>query len=131
MNPSFNATILLLLTALSSSQAFSVTTLPTVTTNAAITSPTALFSRTRLNFKNTDDHEDKFTDQSVYAQVTAAIPSYALPTKTHASKVRAQNMLDAEISVGRVAMVAAVVLFGTELVCGTSLPEQLAVVMMM
>lgn len=128
---SLTVSITLLMVFFSSSQAFSVASPPVIKTAVASMSSTALFSNTRLNYRNTQDHEDSFTDQSVYVEASRVIPTYALPSKTNASKEaqRAGNMLDAEILVGRLAMVAAVVLIGTELVSGVSLPEQISMIM--
>lgn len=82
----------------------------------------------RLNFRNTHDHEETFIDQNFDAEATRYIPSYVLPSKAHTSR-KAQPIVtafDAELIAGRIAMVTAVVLIGTEIFSGVSLPEQIS-----
>jgi hypothetical protein len=77
--------------------------------------------RTILHYKNNED-------EVVVDNIDSKIRLEDLPRATMERKIQA-NLLRplgiAEIYIGRVAMVAAVILFGTELLTGRSLPEQI------
>lgn len=57
--------------------------------------------------------------------VSLDLPKNALPFRQDKEKV--EKLLDVEVAIGRIAMVAALVFFGVEVTTDTSIPEQIAI----
>lgn len=124
---SYVATNILLCAFASSSQAFSVRSTSSAEILPDITATTSFINFARLNFRDMHDHKEFYLDQSFDAEDAIQIPTYVLPSKADPYR-RAQSIataFDAELVMGRIAMVTAVLLIGTELVSGVSLPEQI------
>jgi hypothetical protein len=87
-------------------------------------------------FLNSEDLVDAYSSSSSPTTKPPAAKKkprwIELPIRQAAKVARAKKMVvarsleDAELVLGRVAMVAALILFGTELIAGISLPEQLS-----
>lgn len=91
-------------------------------------------SKTQLQFRRQDDDEYLYTDTTIAAGAAALNPTVAAPSKIFlpqasqdfAQRKKVEELMDAEMVLGRLAMVAAIVMFSNEVVSGTSLPEQIA-----
>lgn len=90
-------------------------------------STTMLFSKTRLQYRNQDEDEFLYTDSAVVLSETSKqrIPKAIFLPRLAQDKKRAEQMMDAEIITGRIAMAASIVMISAELVAGTSLPQQI------
>jgi hypothetical protein len=78
--------------------------------------------RSFLYYKNND--EDEMIADAIEPQVRLEdLPRSTMERKIHANLVKPLGT--AELYIGRVAMVAAVILFSTELLTGKSLPDQI------
>eukprot|EP00545_Synedropsis_sp_CCMP1620_P012937 CAMPEP_0119015422 /NCGR_PEP_ID=MMETSP1176-20130426/10985_1 /TAXON_ID=265551 /ORGANISM="Synedropsis recta cf, Strain CCMP1620" /LENGTH=151 /DNA_ID=CAMNT_0006968713 /DNA_START=120 /DNA_END=575 /DNA_ORIENTATION=+ len=108
-----------------------------LTTNTETTqesSSTMLFSKTQLNYRNQDDEDFLYTDNNVVLNPAPTVAPKVTPKKIYlphasqdcAQRKKAERMMDAEILLGRFAMMTAIVMLGTEVVVGTSLPDQIA-----
>ncbi len=130
--------IIIILAALGPANAFAFSALPPqfgvpVNTSPMTTyvkceepSPTTLFSKTRLQYRNQDDDEFLYTDSAVIVSDSfkQQIPLDIFLPRLAQDKKRAEQMMDAEMILGRIAMAASIVLISAELVAGTSLPQQ-------
>jgi hypothetical protein len=90
-------------------------------------STTMLFSKTRLQYRNQDEDEFLYTDSAVVVSETSKqhIPPAIFLPRLAQDKKRAEQMMDAEIILGRIAMAASIVMISAELIAGTSLPQQI------
>lgn len=78
--------------------------------------------RSYLHYKNKD--EDETVADTIDSQIRLEdLPRATMERKIHANLVKPLGT--AELYIGRVAMVSAVILFSTELMTGRSLPEQI------
>ena len=88
---------------------------------------TMLFSTTKLQYRNQDEEDSLYTDSTTVLDSALKVsypetrPAF-LPRK---EKRRAEQMMDAEMVLGRIAMIASSVAIVAEVVTGTSLPEQI------
>lgn len=104
----------------------------TTTSNNEQESSTILFSKTQLQYRNQDEEDFLYTDNTVAME--AASTSVAAPRKIFlpqaalesAEKKKVAEMMDTELIVGRVAMVSAIIMLTTEVMAGTSLPQQIS-----
>jgi hypothetical protein len=94
---------------------------------------TMLYSKTQLQFRSQDEDDYLYTDTTAVAAPPAAVVVAAprkifLPqaSQDFAQRQKVEELYDAEMVIGRLAMVAAIVMFSNELVSGTSLPEQIS-----
>jgi hypothetical protein len=124
---SFQTLVILFAGLVSSASAFVVSPNPVssgilvpMTGYQVSSSSTALFSKTRLNYRENDEEDRLYVDNAVVLPAKPA--GIYLPRR---SSDQMQLMDDAEMIVGRIAMVAALIMFGTELVVGTSLVDQI------
>ena len=130
--------IIIILATLGSANAFAFSASPSqfgIRANTQMTtyikceepSPTTLFSKTRLQYRNQDDDEFLYTDSAVIASESfkQQIPQAIFLPRLAQDKKRAEQMMDAEMILGRIAMAASIVLISAELVAGTSLPQQI------
>ena len=87
-----------------------------------------LFSTTKLQYRNQDEEDSLYTDSTTNVLDSALKVSYPetrpafLPRK---EKRRAEQMMDAEMVLGRIAMITSSVAIVAEVVSGTSLPDQI------
>lgn len=96
-----------------------------------------LFSKTKLQYKNQDEDEYLYVDTTlalgptVPVQVDSIVPvvdtrsTSAFLPRAEQDRKKAEQIMDAEMMIGRIAMVSALFMFGTELMSGSSLPEQI------
>lgn len=94
-------------------------------------SVTVLHSKTRLQYRNQDEDDILYTES---ADATAAasllndpskIPKAIFLPRLSQNKRRTEQMMDTEIILGRIAMMASIVMISAELSAGTSLPDQI------
>eukprot|EP00542_Grammatophora_oceanica_P016198 CAMPEP_0194046910 /NCGR_PEP_ID=MMETSP0009_2-20130614/22932_1 /TAXON_ID=210454 /ORGANISM="Grammatophora oceanica, Strain CCMP 410" /LENGTH=147 /DNA_ID=CAMNT_0038692377 /DNA_START=52 /DNA_END=495 /DNA_ORIENTATION=+ len=108
-----------------------------VPTNAAATSPTTLFAKptsTQLGYRVGEEEViELYTSTEVKTTAFDLPPSLERPVRLEevkAARVKqvavANFMLSTEMAIGRIAMISAVALLGTELILGQSIPEQIA-----
>jgi hypothetical protein len=90
-------------------------------------STTALFSKTRLQYRNQDEDQFLYTDSAVIVSEISKqnIPQAIFLPRLGQDRKRAEQILDAEMILGRIAMAASIVMISAELFAGTSLPQQI------
>lgn len=106
----------------------------TITKTASTETTTTLFSKTRLQYKNQDEVDEYLYVDNTLSEMSPLVAdvveiqrsSPAFLPRAEQDRKRADQIMDAEMMVGRTAMVAAVFLFGTELLTGSSLPDQIS-----
>lgn len=88
---------------------------------------TTLFSKTRLQYRNHDEDEFLYMSNGVIESETFKqnIPQAIFLPRPALDKKRAEQMMNTEMILGRIAMASSIVMISAELVVGTSLPQQI------
>mmetsp|Transcript_16285 Transcript_16285/g.24637 ORF Transcript_16285/g.24637 Transcript_16285/m.24637 type:complete len:126 (+) Transcript_16285:141-518(+) len=90
-------------------------------------SDTALFSTTRLHYRDHDDilvYENAEVIEQVWQEKPAFLPRHS---QESTQQKKLENLLDAEMIIGRIAMLASIVLLSAEVVGGKSILEQFSI----
>ena len=126
--------LLIILASLSSSSAFLVPTAPSHFGVLRMTkeSCTQLCSKTKLQYRNqAEDDSLYFTDSSeaiansLQERSNQVPPSMFLPRQSQRNASRIEVMMDAEMFLGRIAMMASIIMISLEVCVGISLPDQI------
>jgi hypothetical protein len=102
-----------------------------MTTESATGSSTILHSKTRLQYRNQDEDDILYTDSNDSAFAASLlndsrkIPESIFLPRLSQNKRRAEQLLDAELIIGRIAMMASIVMISSDILAGTSLPDQI------
>ncbi|KAI2496527.1 hypothetical protein MHU86_17969 [Fragilaria crotonensis] len=138
-------TLLLIISGICSTNAFVVSTsrshfgvraranqgIVPMTIESPTDSSTILHSKTRLQYRNQDEDDILYTDSNDTAFAATLltdsrkIPKSIFLPRLSQDKRRADQLMDAELIIGRIAMMASIVMISSEILAGTSLPDQI------
>lgn len=102
-----------------------------MTIESSTDSSTILHSKTRLQYRNQDEDDILYTDSNDTAFAATLltdsrkIPKSIFLPRLSQDKRRADQLMDAELIIGRIAMMASIVMISSEILAGTSLPDQI------
>lgn len=110
--------------------AFSVSPQHVAATHNPMTAASSAISTTQLNYQEGDEADHLFVDYDMISplqkpQTKNSVPTIELPRHSVDTYRAPTQMLDAEMLLGRTAMIGAILMIGTEVLTGASLPEQI------